>query len=78
MDAYSRYNQILMYEPDEEHTYFITDHGIYCYRAMPFDLKNVGMTYQRLIYMMFKNLIGKTMEVYVDDMLASPEWWETT
>ena len=25
MDAYSRYNQILMYEPEEEHTSFITN-----------------------------------------------------
>ena len=25
MDAYSRYNQIPMYEPDDEHTSFITD-----------------------------------------------------
>ena len=37
---------------------------------MPFDLKNVGATYQRLVNMMFKDLIGKSMEVYVDDMLA--------
>ena len=32
MDAYSRYNQIPMYEPDEEHTSFITDRGLYCYK----------------------------------------------
>ena len=37
---------------------------------MPFDLKNVGMTYQRLVNMMFKGLIGNTMEVYVDDILV--------
>ena len=37
---------------------------------MPFDLKTIGMTYQRLMNMMFKDLIGKTMEVYVDDMLV--------
>ena len=38
--ANSGYNQILMYEPDEEHTSFITDRGLYCYKAMPFSLKN--------------------------------------
>ena len=37
---------------------------------MPFGLKNVGATYQRLVNAMFKDLIGKTMEVYVDDMLV--------
>ena len=36
---------------------------------MPFSLKNAGVTYQRLVKMMFKEQIGKTMEVYMDDML---------
>ena len=71
MDAYSGYNQISMYEPDEEHTSFIIDRGLYCYKAKPFGLKNAGATYQRLVNIMFKDLIGKTMEVYVDDMLKS-------
>ncbi|KAM2778880.1 hypothetical protein COP1_014209 [Malus domestica] len=40
MDAYSGYNQILMNIPDQEHTAFITDRGLYCYKVMPFGLKN--------------------------------------
>ena len=36
---------------------------------MPFGLKNVGATYQRLVNKMFNNQIGRNMEVYVDDML---------
>ena len=71
MDAYSRYNQIPMYKLDEEHTSFIIDRGLYCYKAMLFDLKNIGTTYQRLVNMMFKDLIGKSLEVYVDDMLVN-------
>ncbi|KAK1399685.1 hypothetical protein POM88_009548 [Heracleum sosnowskyi] len=70
MDAYSGYNQIPMYEPDQEHTSFITDRGLYCYIGMPFGLLNAGATYQRLVNRMFKDQIGKTMEVYVDDMLV--------
>ena len=70
MDAYSGYNQISIYEHDEEHTSFITYHGLYYYKAMPFSLKNVGATYQRLVNMMSKDLIGKTMEVHVDDILV--------
>ncbi|XP_017217112.1 uncharacterized protein LOC108194669 [Daucus carota subsp. sativus] len=70
MDAYSGYNQIPMYEPDQERTSFITDRSLYCYVGMPFGLLNTGATYQRLVNMMFKDLIGKTMEVYVDDMLV--------
>ena len=37
---------------------------------MLFRLKNAGATYQRLVNMMFKEQIGKTTEVYVDDMLV--------
>ena len=59
-----------MHVPDQEHTSFITDRGLYCYKVMPFGLKNAGATYQRLVNMMFKEQISKTMEVYVDDMLV--------
>jgi hypothetical protein len=70
MDAFSRYNQILMHPHDREKTAFITDRGLYCYKVMPFSLKNVGATYQRLVNKMFQAQIGRNMEVYVDDMLV--------
>ena len=59
-----------MYELDEEHTSFIIDRMLYCYKTMQFGLKNTGATYQRLVNMMFKDLIRETMEVYVNDMLV--------
>ena len=37
---------------------------------MPFGLKNIGVTYQRLVNKMFNRQIGRNMEVYVDDMLV--------
>ena len=37
---------------------------------MPFELKNAGTTYQRLMYRMFASQIGKNVQVYVDDMLV--------
>ena len=40
MDAYSRYSQIRIYPEDEDKTTFTMDHGIYCYKVMPFSLKN--------------------------------------
>ncbi|KAM2403587.1 hypothetical protein ACFX1X_031329 [Malus domestica] len=70
MDAYSGYNQILMNPLDQEHTAFTTDRGLYCYKVMPFGLKNAGATYQRLVNSMFAEQIGNSMEVYVDDMLV--------
>ncbi|XP_059439799.1 uncharacterized protein LOC132172333 [Corylus avellana] len=70
MDAFSGYNQICMYEPDQEKTSFVTDRGTYCYEVMPFGLKNAGATYQRLVNWMFQGQIGRNMKVYVDDMLV--------
>nr|XP_016484073.1 PREDICTED: RNA-directed DNA polymerase homolog [Nicotiana tabacum] len=70
LDAYSGYNQILMEEEDQDKTTFITYRGTYCYRVMPFGLKNAGATYQRLVTKMFKDHLRKTMEVYIDDMLV--------
>ena len=54
MDTYYGYNQIPMHVPDQEHTSFITDCGLYCYKVMLFSLKNTIVTYQCLINMMFK------------------------
>ena len=55
---------------DQEKTSFVTGQGTYCYRVMPFGLKNAGATYQRLVNRMFQKQIGTTMEVYIDDMLV--------
>ena len=70
MDAFSRYNQILMDEDDQENTSFVTSQGLYCYKVMPFGLKNARATYQRLVNRMFFHQIGRNVEVYVDDMLV--------
>ena len=70
MDEFSGYNQISMDPNDQEKTSFVTAQGTYCYRVMPFGLKNAGATYQRLVNRMFQKQIGTTMEVYIDDMLV--------
>ena len=62
-----------MHAEDQEKTAFTTDKGIYFYKVMPFSLKNVGSTYQRLVNMMVKEHVGRTMEVYIDDMLVKLE-----
>ena len=70
MDAFSGYNQISMNPNDQEKTSFVIAQGTYCYRVMPFGLKNAGATYQRLVNRMFQKQIGATMEVYIDGMLV--------
>ena len=70
MDAFYGYHQIKMHPPDVKKTSFITEMGLYCYKIMPFGLKIAGATYQRLVNKIFKELIRKTMEVYIYDMLV--------
>ena len=45
LDAYRGYHQIPLFEPDQDKTTFITPQGTYCYKVMPFGLKNAGATY---------------------------------
>jgi hypothetical protein len=55
---------------NEEKTSFIINRGLYFYNLMPFGLKNAGATYQRLVNKMFRDQLGRNVEVYVDDMLV--------
>ena len=70
IDVFSKYNQIRMNEADQEKTSFVISQGLFCYKVMPFRLKNAGATYQRLMNTMFAQQIGRNVEVYVDDMLV--------
>jgi len=73
LDAYSGYNQIPMYGPDKSKRAFITDRPNFCYEVMPFGLKNAGATYQRLMDRVFRGQIGRSVEVYVDDMVMKSQ-----
>ena len=70
MDGFSGYNKILMALEDMEKTTFITEWGTYCYRVMPFGLKNVGATYQRATTTLFHDMMHRNVEIYVDDMIV--------
>ncbi|XP_062105399.1 uncharacterized protein LOC133817028 [Humulus lupulus] len=47
--AWSHEDMILMNPADKEYNSFIMDKGLYCYKVMPFGLKNAVATYQRLV-----------------------------
>uniref|UniRef100_A0A2N9GWW3 RNase H type-1 domain-containing protein n=1 Tax=Fagus sylvatica TaxID=28930 RepID=A0A2N9GWW3_FAGSY len=70
LDAFQGYHQIALRSEDQEKTAFITPRGVFCYKVMPFGLKNAGATYQRMVTKMFSELLGKTVEVYIDDMVV--------
>ena len=70
MDGFLAYNQIKMGREDMEKTSFITPWGTYCYKVMPFGLKNACATYQHDVTTLLHDLIHKEVEVYVDDMIV--------
>ncbi|XP_010666430.2 uncharacterized protein LOC104883586 [Beta vulgaris subsp. vulgaris] len=70
MDAFSGYHQISLLESDRNKAAFITDAGVYAYKAMPFGLKNAGATYQKLVDKIFEHQKGRNVEVYVDDSIV--------
>nr|GEZ39905.1 reverse transcriptase domain-containing protein [Tanacetum cinerariifolium] len=74
LDAYKGYHQIQLAEADEEadeeNKTFHTGQGVYCYTKMPFGLKNAGATYQRLMDKAFESQVGRSIKVYVDDLVV--------
>lgn len=71
VDCYAKYHQICMDEEDAEKTAFITPWGPFCYRVIPFGLKNAGATYMRAMTTMFQDMMHKEIEVYVDDVIIN-------
>ena len=70
LDAFQGYHQIPLALDDQEKTDFVTPIGNYYYKVMSFGLKNAGSTYQRMMTRMFKPLLGKNIEIYIDDMVV--------
>ena len=69
LDAYSGYHQIVMRESNQLMTSFIAPFRSFCYVTMSFGLKNMRATYQRCMLKCFEDLIGQTVEAYVDDIV---------
>ncbi|KAI5325148.1 hypothetical protein L3X38_034222 [Prunus dulcis] len=76
MDGNAGYNQIMMAEQDIHKTTFMCPGhiGAFEYTVMPFGLRNAGATYQRAMNSIFHDMIGHSLEVYIDDVvIKSPE-----
>ena len=70
LDAFQGYHQIALEPKDQGKTAFISPNANYHYTVMPFGLKNVRATYQRMMTRMFRDKIGCTVEVYIDNMVV--------
>ena len=70
LGAFQGYHQIPLALGDQEKETFVTPTRNYHYKVMSFGLKNVGSTYQRMMTRMFEPQLGKSIEVYIDDMVV--------
>ena len=70
LDAFQSYHQISLALDDQEKMAFVITIGNYHYKVMPFRLKNAGSTYQRMMTRMFESLLGKNIEIYIDDIVV--------
>ena len=70
LDAFQGYHQIPLALDDQEKIAFVTPTGNFHYKVMPFDLKNAGSTYQKMMTKMFEPQLGRSIEVYIDDMVV--------
>jgi hypothetical protein len=44
--------------------------GLFEYVVMTFGLKNASVTYQRAMNYIYHDLIGKLVEIYIDDIVV--------
>jgi hypothetical protein len=72
IDGNAGYNQIFMAPEDIHKTAFRVPGavGLFEYVVMIFGLKNAGATYQRAMNYIFHDLIGKLVEIYIDDVMV--------
>jgi hypothetical protein len=72
LDGNDGYNKIFMAEEDAPKTTFICLGfiGLFEWVVMTFGLKNAGATYQRAMNLIFHELLGNTVEVYIDDIVV--------
>ena len=71
MDDNARYNKIFMAEEDIAKTAFRCPGaiGLYQWVVMTFGLNNAGATYQRAMNYIFHRLIGRIVEIYINDVV---------
>jgi hypothetical protein len=72
LDGNAGYNQIFVAEEDMSKTTFHCPGfiGLFEWAVRTFGLKNVGTTYQRAMNLIFCDLLGIILEVYIDDAIV--------
>jgi hypothetical protein len=78
LDGNACYNQIFMAKEDVSKTTFYCSGfvGLFKWVVMTLGLKNAGATYQRAMNLIFYDLLGVLMEVYIDDVVVKSVGFE--
>jgi len=76
LDGNAGYNQIFMAEEDMSKTAFSCPGfiGLFEWVVMTFGLKNAGATYQRAMNLIFHDLLGVILEIYIDDIVVKSDY----
>ena len=69
LDLNGAYNLLRMKAGDEFKTAFLTKYGLYEFLVMPFGLANAPAQFQSMMNELFKDHIGTTVLVYLDDIV---------
>ncbi|KAI3749744.1 hypothetical protein L2E82_20360 [Cichorium intybus] len=67
LDGYSGYNQIAIHPEDQAKTTFTCPYGTFAFRRMPFGLCNAPATFQRCMMAIFSDMVGESLEIFMDD-----------
>jgi hypothetical protein len=75
LDGNASYNQIFMTKEDMSKMTFCCPSfiGLFEWVVMSFGLKNAGATYQRAMNLIFHDLLGIVLEIYIDDVVVKSD-----
>ncbi|CAA7400684.1 unnamed protein product [Spirodela intermedia] len=73
LDGYFGYNQIYINPLDQEKITFTCPFGTFTFKHMPFGLCNAPATFQTCMLSIFSDMIGKCMEIFMDDFCVFGE-----
>jgi hypothetical protein len=75
LDGNTGYNQIFMAEEDMSKTTFhcLGFISLFEWIVVTFGLKNISATYQRGMNLIFHNLLGIILEIYIDDVIIKSD-----